>query len=210
MRLGRRSAAILLLALVFALPLFLAGAPQEREAETTGEQAGEASHGGGGSDMIGKIVNFVILFGGLFLLLRKPLAGLLTRRTEAIARTLAEAEEARREAERKLEEARIKVASLEAEIGRLGSAAEADAGREAERIRELARKEAERLRELARLEIDAYLKAGIRELKEHTAALAAALAEARLKDKLTQDDQAALIDRSIAKLKTLHEESDPR
>ncbi len=206
----RRSASVLLLALVFALPLFLTGAPQEHEAEKTGAQAGEASHGGGGSDMIGKIINFVILFGGLFLLLRKPLGELLTRRTEAIARTLAEAAEARREAERKLEEARIKVAFLEAEIQRLGSVAEADAGREAMRIRELARREAERLQELARLEIDASLKAGIRELKEHTAALAAALAEARIKDRLTPDDQAALIDRSIAKLKTLHEESDSR
>ena len=210
MILRRRSAAILLLALAFVLPLFLAGAPQEPGAEKAGEQAGEAAQGGGGSDMIGKIINFVILFGGLFLLLRKPLAALLTRRTEAIARTLSEAEEARREAERKLEEARVKVDSLEAEIQRLGSAAEADAGRETERIRDLARKEAERLRELARLEIDAYLKAGIRELKEHTAALAAALAEARLKDRLTPDDQTALIDRSIEKLKTIHEESDSR
>ena len=48
------------------------------------------------------------------------------------------------------------------------------------------------------------------ELKAMTAELAASLAEERLKSKLTPTDQDVLIDKSIDRLKTLHEESDPR
>jgi hypothetical protein len=43
-------------------------------------------------------------------------------------------------------------------------------------------------------------------LKEYTAGLAASLAEARMKARLTPEDQAALIDKSIAGLTDLHEE----
>lgn len=160
--------------------------------------------------MIGKIINFVLLFGGLFFLLRKPFLALLDKRTRTIERSLAEATEARAAAELQLEEARRKASTLEAEMARLKTEAEADGLKEKERIRELAGKEAERLRVLARLEIEAHLKAGVRELKAMTAELAAGLAEERLKSSLTDADQAVLIDKSIDRLKTLHEESDPR
>ncbi|MGD0782247.1 MAG: ATP synthase F0 subunit B [Candidatus Aminicenantales bacterium] len=160
--------------------------------------------------MIGKIINFAILFGGLFFFLRRPFLALLDKRTRTIERTLAEATEARAAAERQLEEARRKAAALEGELARLKSEAEADGLKEKERIRELAGKEAERLRTLARQEIEAHLKAGVRELKAMTAGLAAGLAEERLKSRLTEADQGALIDKSIDRLKTLNEESDPR
>ena len=91
---------------------------------------------------------------------------------------------------------------MEAELGRLGTEAETEGRREKERIREMAGQEAERLRTLARLEVEGHLKAGVRDLKAYTAELAASLAAARLKDRLTAEDQAALIDKSIAKLKS--------
>jgi F-type H+-transporting ATPase subunit b len=160
--------------------------------------------------MIGKIINFVLLFGGLFVLLRKPFLALLDKRTKTIERTLAEATEARAAAERQLVEARRKADALQAEMARLKIEAEADGRKEKERIRELAEQEAERLRNLARLEIDAHLRAGIRELKAATAELAAGLAETRLKGRLTEADQSALIDKSIDRLKTLNEKSDRR
>jgi F-type H+-transporting ATPase subunit b len=160
--------------------------------------------------MIGKSINFAILFGGIFFFLRKPFLALLDKRTRTIERTLAEAVEAREAAERQLEEARCKAAALGAEMARLKGEAEADGRREKERIHKMAEKEAERLRTLARQEIEAHLKAGIRELKAVTADLAAGLAETRLKGRLTEADQSALIDKSIDQLKTLNEESDPR
>jgi F-type H+-transporting ATPase subunit b len=160
--------------------------------------------------VISKLVNFAILFGGLFFLLRKPLTAMLAQRTAAVAASLDEARAARCEAEARLAEARAKVEALEAELVRLRAEAETEGRREKERIREMAAQEAERLRTLARLEVEGHLKAGLRDLKAYTAELAASLAEERLKARLTADDQAALIDKSIAKLKSLHEESDPR
>jgi F-type H+-transporting ATPase subunit b len=164
----------------------------------------------GSSGMFGKIVNFVILFGGLYLLLRKPIAGMLAQRTKDIEQSLTEARRERRDAELKLEAARSQIADLEAELDRIRTLAQAEGLKEKERIRALARQEAERLRSLAKLEVEAQLKSSIRELKEYTASLAAQLAEAHLKERLTAADHAALIDRSIDKLKTLHEESDAR
>lgn len=170
----------------------------------------EGGHGGGGSDFAGKVVNFIILFGGLFILLRKPVAGLLAKRTAEIRASIAEAREARESAERLLAEAKARIAALEDEISRVRRDAEEEAERERARIRAAAEAEAERLRRLADQEIDAQLRSGMRDLKAYAAGLAASLAETHLKDKLTAADQAALIDRSIDRIKGLHEERRPR
>ena len=203
----RRLSALLLLLL---LPLLAAAAPQEHPAGAEAKPGEAAAHESGGSGMGGKIINFAILFGGLFFALRKPLLAMLDNRTRTIERTLAEATAARRDAEAQLEEARRKAAQLEEEMIRLKAEAESDGRREKAQIRELAEKEAERLRALAHQEIEALTKAGIRDLKAMTADLAARLAEERLKARLSPSDQDALISQSIDRLKTLHEESDPR
>ena len=198
------------LLLLLLLPVLTAAALQDHAAPAESPKGEAAAHEGGDSGMVGKIINFAILFGGLFFLLRKPLLAMLDKRTRTIEQTLAEATAGRAAAEAQLEEARRKAAALEVEMARLKIEAEADGLKEKAHIRELAEKEAERLRTLARQEIEAHLKAGVRELKAMTAELAASLAEERLKSKLTPADQDALIDKSIDRLKTLHEESDPR
>jgi len=204
----RRLTVLLLLAL---LTVLTAAALQDHAAPAAEPRSGEASAPeSGGSGMGGKIINFAILFGGLFFFLRKPMLAMLDKRTKTIERTLSEATAGRAAAEAQLEEARRKAAALEAEMARLKIEAEADGLKEKTHIRELAEKEAERLRTLARQEIEAHLKAGVRELKAMTAGLAAGLAEERLKSRLTEADQGALIDKSIDRLKTLNEESDPR
>jgi F-type H+-transporting ATPase subunit b len=206
-----------LVALFLIIPFVLSAGPQEHAAEKPALHgagpgpAAEASHeAGGGSGMAGKLMNFAILFGGLFFLLRKPLMAMLAQRTADVTVSLDAALAARREAEARLAEARAKVGALEAVLGRLRTEAEEEGRREKERIRTAAAQEAERLRTLARLEVEGHLKAGVRDLKAYTAELAASLAEERLKARLTAADQAALIDKSIAKLKSLHEESDSR
>lgn len=207
---ARRRALAPVLFLAAAMAFLSAYPASPQEPESASGPAAQESHEGSGSGLTGKLINFAILFGGLFFLLRKPIMGLLTQRTRDVAKTLDEAQAARREAEAQLAEARAKAASLEAELGRLRAGAEEEGRREKERIREMAAQEAERLRSLAKLEVEAHLKAGVRDLKAYTAELAAALAEERIKARLSPADQSGLIDESIAKLKTLHEESDPR
>ena len=139
-----------------------------------------------GSGMLGKIVNFVILFGALVFFLRKPIRVLLAKRTSDIR------------------------AALEDEVARIKTLAENDALVEKGRLRALAEYEAVRIRTLAAQDVDARLKAGVRELKAYAAELAAELAEARIKARMTDDLHGELIDRSIEKLGALHEKSGSR
>jgi F-type H+-transporting ATPase subunit b len=167
------------------------------------------SHESGSSGMLGKVINFVVLFGGLTYALYKPARNFLAKRTRDIQASLDEARDGRLRAEAKLEEARAKLAALEGDVSRLKAEAEAEGRAEKERIRALAEKEGERIRSFTQQEIDLQLKAGIQELKEYTASLAAGLAEDRMKARLTPEDQSRLIDKSIAGLTELHEERRP-
>jgi len=167
------------------------------------------SHGGASAGMLGKVLNFVLLFGGLVFALYKPARAFLEKRTRDIQASLDEARDGRLRAESKLEDARAKLAALEGDLARLRAQAEADGRAETERIKALASKEAERIQTFTQQEIDLQLKAGIQELKEYTAGLAASLAETRLKARLSAGDQAGLIDKSIDDLAKFHEERRP-
>ena len=160
--------------------------------------------------MLGKIVNFVILFGALGYFLAKPLMNFLTKRTADIRASLDEARAAREKAESKLAETQIRIASLEGEAARLKSEAEAEGRRARDDIRALAEKEAERIRSFSAQEIDLRVKAGIQELKERTIELAAELAAARMNKAIGADGHSGLIDKSIDDLEHFHEKSDPR
>jgi len=173
--------------------------------------AGETEHAeSGGSGYLWKVINFVVLFGAMFYFLRKPVGAMLAGKSEAVRDLLADARSERETAEARLAEAAVRVAELQDEAARLRAQAESDSRTETERIRETAVREAERIRTLASQEVAVRLQAGIRELKEYTAGLAAGLAEARLRERLTGADQVALIDRSIDRLKEIHEERPAR
>jgi len=185
------------LTVLFLVPFFLF---------MVSEEGGEAPGKGG---FLGKVINFVILFGGLGYLLSKPLRSYLRKRSEDIRKALDEARQARLDAERKLEEAQKKLAVLEDEVGRIIKAAENEGFRERENIKALADKEAERIKSFAGQEIEMQLRAGKQELKEYTAELAASLAEDRLKEKITAQGHSRLIDKSIEKLAELYEKPHP-
>ena len=123
--------------------------------------------------MLGKVINFVILFGALGYFLAKPLMNFLSKRTTDIHASLDGAQTAREDAERKLAETRTRIAALEGEAARMKSDAEADGRRARDDIRALAEKEAERIRAFSAQEIDLRVKAGVQELKERTIELAA-------------------------------------
>lgn len=186
---GKKQALIVLL----LVPLFLF---------MVAEEGGSSSRKG---EFLGKVINFVVLFGGLGYFLYKPLRNYLQKRSEGIEKAIAEAREARLDAERKLQEAKKKLAALEAEVFRIIKDGENEGVRDKERIKALTEKEVERIKIFAQQEIEAQLRAGKQELKEYTSELATALAEARLKEKITSQDHAKLIDKSIEKLAELYE-----
>ena len=191
MRTPRRPVQIILL----LLPLFLCFASSETAASS------------GLKDILGKTINFVILFGCLAFLLRRPIRSFLERRAAEISQSLEDAEKARIVASETEKQTEERLAHLKEEVDRIEKEAEAAGLREKSRIKELTDKEVDRIRRFAQQEIEIQLKAAIHELKEYTAALATYLAEERLKKALTPGDQTILIDRSIGQLAELYEKS---
>jgi F-type H+-transporting ATPase subunit b len=168
----------------------------------------EEEHSSGFADFLGKTVNFVILFGGLTYLLYKPIRTFLEKRGQDIKLSLREAEDSKKEAERKLKEIESRLAGLEKEIEKIMKEAENEGRKERNMTLHLAQQETERIKHYTKQEIDAIISAGIRGLREYTAVLATALAEERIKKKMTPEFQSLMIDRSIERLSELDEKSD--
>ena len=161
-------------------------------------------------DFLGKVVNFLILFGGLALVLRKPVAAILAKRTADVREALRAAEASRSAAEGRRADSAARLSELEDEIGRMMSTAEDVARREKDRIAAQAEEEARRLRRFTEQAIDQQVRSGVRELKARAAEAATDLARERIRKRLTAEDQAALIDKSIDRLSRLHERPDAR
>jgi F-type H+-transporting ATPase subunit b len=169
-----------------------------------------SGHASAAMDFVGKLVNFLLLFGSLFYVLRKPVRALLAKRTADVGESIRRAEADRTASEAKAAASRARLAGLEDEVRALKAAAEEDGRREAERIAAAARTEAERLKKLTRQELDAEVRRSVRELKAFAAARATDLARERIRKRLTPELQAALIEKSIDRLSRLHEEPGPR
>ena len=170
----------------------------------------DEEHSSNFRDFIGKTVNFIVLFGGLAYFLYKPIRNFLQKRSQEIEQGLKEAGDAQREAELKLREANARLATLEDEIEKLKKEAEIEGQKEREKVIQLAQQEAERIKYFAKQEIEMLMRAGIQDLKQYTAELASALAEERIKKKMSPEDQSFFIDKSIGKLDELYEKSNSR
>ncbi len=191
------------LAILLAVVLFLAVSVAAPAAEEG------ASGSSATKDFLGKVVNFVLLFGALAYVLRKPLAKFIADKTELIRTGLKNSETAAAEAAAKLKGIEARAASLASEIEALKKKAEADGRADKERILEAARREGDRLKQFSEQEIEAEVRAGVRRLKEYATDKALSLALDRIRDRLDAGAQARLIDASIEKLAKVHEERHP-
>lgn len=169
----------------------------------------ESAHHGGGMDFVGKVINFVVLFGGLAFVLFKPLRAFLRKRTEDVRRALDDSEDERRRAGEKLREARERLAGLASEVEAMKRAAEAEGRAEQDKIRRLAAEEAEKIKKLSKADMESKVRAGVRELKRHAAALAVERAGARIRERLTSETQAVLIEGAIKDLAGKDEKEGP-
>jgi F-type H+-transporting ATPase subunit b len=184
----------ILLVLVL-LPLFLFLTP------------GEAEKAAGTADFAGKVVNFLLLFGGLGFFLYKPVRAFLENKTSEIRRSLEEAKSSRKEAEDRYEATMRRVEGLSGEIAKMKAEAEAQGNREKARIAKQAEEEAARVLRLVRQEIDAHTQTGIREVRTFVAETATSLARERIRTNLVPDDHSLLVDKSIERLSKLDEKS---
>lgn len=170
-----------------------------REAHETGqaeEEHAEEEHSVW-AGLLWPTVNFAILFGGLWYLLKSPLAGYMRDRHDAIRKDLVEAAHVKAAAAAQLAEIDRKLAALPGEIDALRHRGAEEIAAEESRIAALAAAERERLLEQTRREIDLQLRLAKRELVEHAANLSVALATDRIQKQITAADQARIVDRYV-------------
>lgn len=170
-------------------------------------QAGEEQEHGSAGLLIGQVINFVVLFGGLAYLLRKPLQAYLTQKVEEVTSLLENSEKEKQEARQRLEQTRDRLQSLASEAQKIKDDARNEALREKERLLQEAAFEAERLRKLATEEIYSLAQASRRELKAYAIELSVALAEQRIKERMNPDLHRKVINRAIDSLRDLYESS---
>lgn len=167
----------------------------------------EESHPSQTRDFLGKLINFILLFGGLAYVLRKPLGKFLQERSDSLEKALEEAKQSHEEAAEKKNQVESRLGKLDEEMEKMQRDAEA-AGQSFHQLAvEEAKQAADRLKQFTSQEIEMLTQDAIREIKEYTVALAADLAQQRIQGRMTEEFQSSLIDKSIERLEKLHEKS---
>lgn len=165
----------------------------------------EEHHGESPLAFASRLANFAILFGGLYYVLRSPMAKYLAGRSDQIRQDLVDAERTRTGAAAQLAAIEARMKQLPADIEQLRAQGKADVAAEDARLRAAAEHERTRMLDLSRREIDAHLRQARRELTEHAAALAVGLARDRIVQEAGPADQRRLIDRYLSQVQTAHE-----
>lgn len=150
--------------------------------------------------MVARWANFIVLFGGLAFLLRKPMSEFFTSRRAEIAGGLQRAQDAQTRAQARMDEIEKRLANLTSEIEKLRTGAQQESSAERDKILAAAKHEVERVVEQARQEVERVARSIEREIKEHVADQVIDRAGNALRTEMTQDDQKRIIVRFIQNL----------
>ncbi len=164
-----------------------------------------ASEGGGGLISLDKslfiqVINFALLLAILIKLLYKPLLTKMEERTQAIRKSLEEAQAARAEAQREREEHAGRLQAAHAEAQAIRATALKEAGEEQRKLVEGARAEAARLVESARNEMAQDVRRARQELRQGVADLATSVAERLIRKSLRDEDHRRIVEDAIARV----------
>ena len=164
-----------------------------------------ASEGGGGlinldRSIVIQGINFLLLLLILGKLLYKPLLAKMEERTQAIRKSLEEAQAARAEAERERREHAGKLQAAYAEAQAIRATALKEAGEEQRRLVEAARAEATRLVETARSELVQDVRRARQDLRQEVADLATTVAERLIRKSLRDEDHRRIVAEAITKV----------
>ncbi len=182
---------VLIILLILPFFLFLSPAEESQASSLVG--------------YLGKVLNFLVLFGGLGFLLRKPFKSFLERRGQEIDTAIKEAKKEREETGKKYKHALDRLQKLKEELKIIREGAVEEGKKRKESILQMAEKEAGRIKDFARQEIEMFYQTKVRELRAQTAELATELAKTNIKAKMTPERQSLLIDSSIEKLEDFHD-----
>jgi len=160
-------------------------------------------HGDSGAkvkDLIWRTMNFAVMAGGLFYLLRKPIAQGLASRRQGIRDELDDLESQKQNAEKELAGYKEKLSRLDQEVEKI-VAEYIQQGEDAKaKIIEEAKATAEKLQEQAKKNIEHEFSKARQQLRADLAEEAVAMAEELIKKNIKQKDHKSLIDEYLKKV----------
>ena len=147
------------------------------------------------------IINFLILVGLLVFMMKKmDIKGYFKKRTELIEQSLKEAREAKELAQKALVQVEERLKIKDKEIEEILKAARESGERETGRLAEEGDRLKARILEQTRNNIDFEVKQAKEAIKQEAVEIAMELAEKKLKEKLTKEEQMKLLEESITKI----------
>lgn len=163
-------------------------------------EGGEEAHTPLWKDYMWKIINFGILVLILWKFAKKPLQNFLRQRSELIEKTLNEAKEAKEAALKALQEVEERLKIKDKEIESIISASKKAGEEERERLIAEGYKLKEKILQQAKTNIEFEVKNAKELIKAEAVELAMELAEKKLKEKLTKEEQERLLEDSLIKI----------
>lgn len=150
--------------------------------------------------LIIQVVNFLILLFVLHRILYKPFLAKMDERTQAIKKSLEEAQAARAEAARQQEENAARLTAAHREAVSIREQALREASEESRKHLEAAQAQARKLVDDARSQMDAEIRRARDELRREVAELATAVAEKLVRRSLREDDHRRIVADAVARI----------
>jgi F-type H+-transporting ATPase subunit b len=153
-------------------------------------------------DLLYKVINFVILVGGLGYVLRKPLAEFFTSRSASLQKALEEGCKALEASQAQLQAVEEKLRGLEGDIAAFKASAAREMEAERQRSQQASAEEAARILESARTQVGTALRSAKQDLKNYAAQQAVTLAEELIRTRLDDSGRRRLVAQFAASLET--------
>jgi F-type H+-transporting ATPase subunit b len=186
---------------VFAVLLLLAAM---LTASGTAESSTASSHINW-VNLLGKVFNSIVLFGGLTLLLRKPLIRMLSEKSAAVESDFKGREKNLAETAVRLEGIEQRLRKVTVEVEQIKNAAVTNGQEELARLEAAGRDEAARIIALSEEEIRLRVEAAVREIKGHIADLAIERFKEDFSKNLDAAIQQKIIERNITACRDIDE-----
>jgi F-type H+-transporting ATPase subunit b len=161
-----------------------------------------AGHGGLWEEYRWKVLNFAILVAVLVYFAKKPLKEFLSKRTEVIEKTLKEAREAKELAQKALAEVEERLKLKDKEMEEILSRTRLSADKEQALLAQQGEQMKLKILEQAKSNIDYEVRLAREAIKAEAVEIAIELAEKKLKEKLTREEQVRLIEESVKRMET--------
>jgi len=147
------------------------------------------------------VINFLILVAVMIFMLKKmDIKGFFKKRTELIEQSLREAREAKELAQKALAEVEERLKVKDTEMEQILAGAKQSGENEKARLIEEGDKLKARILEQAKTNIDYEVKRAKESIKEEAVEIAMELAEKKLREKLSKEEQLKLLEESLAKI----------